>query len=217
MVGQAVQGIRDKVFIATKVSSGNLRYDDVMRAAERSLRRLAVEYVDLYQIHGPNAGVPVKEPMKAMEALVDSGMVKHIGVSNFSVGKMQEAMAAMTKYPIVSNQVLYNLKRRGIERDLLPFCQSNHITVIAYTPLASGSLVRGSWFRRDSSIQALEQVSAQVSKTEVQVALNWCTSRQNVIVIPKSNNVARTEENCGASGWRLAPEQVRYLDEAFPK
>ena len=207
-VGQAVKGIRDRVFIATKVLGSHLRYDQVMRAAENSLRQLGTDYIDLYQIHWPNSSVPIKETMRAMEALADFGQVKYIGVSNFSVKELEEARAAMTRYPIVSNQVLYNLKRREIEKDLLPYCQQNHITVIAYTPLADGSLA--------ARTQALQEVANAVGKTPAQVALNWCTSRPNVIAIPKSNSLSRVEENCGASGWRLSEDQLRRLDEAFP-
>ena len=231
VVGQAVQGMGDQVFIATKVLGGHLRYDQVLRAAEGSLRLLAIDYIDLYQIHWPNSSVPIQETMRAMENLVDSGTVKHIGVSNFSVQELEEARAAMANYPIVSNQVLYNLKRRRIERDLLPYCQQNQVTVLAYTPLASGSLgtapdgqprgrgLRGAAQRilgQEQQKQALREVATEVGKTPAQVSLNWCTSRPNVIAIPKSNSVARTEENCGASGWRLNQEQVRRLETAFP-
>ena len=232
-VGQAVKGIRDRVFIATKVLGSHLRYDQVMRAAESSLRRLGTDYIDLYQIHWPNPRVPIKETMRAMEALADSRQVKYIGVSNFSVKELEEAGAAMTRYPIVSNQVIYNLKRRGIEKNLLPYCQQNHITVIAYTPLANGSLTvpspsqenqrRGPLHRaagrllgRGPERQRLQEVADEVNKTPAQVALNWCTSRPNVIAIPKSNSLSRVEENCGASGWRLSEDQLRRLDEAFP-
>jgi len=214
-VGLAVKGIRDKVFIATKVLGSNLRYDQVMRAAEGSLRKLEVDCIDLYQIHWSDSSVPIKETMQAMEALVDSGQVKYIGVSNFSVEEMQEAQAVMTNYPIVSNQVLYSLKKREIERDVLPYCQQNDITVMAYTPLGEGSLVRQPRFRPGQETKTLAQVAADVDKTMAQVALNWCTSHANVIAIPKSNSIARTEENCLASGWRLTPEQMRTLDEAF--
>ena len=119
-VGQAIRGIRDRVFVATKVLGSNLRYDDVMRAAEKSLRLLNDDVIDLYQIHWPSRSVPIAETMRAMETLVDRGMVRYVGVSNFSVAEMREAQAAMSKYPIVCNQVLYNLKRRRIERDLIP-------------------------------------------------------------------------------------------------
>ena len=112
-VGTAIRGIRDRVFLATKVLGSNLRYDQVLRAAEKSLTELNGDVIDLYQIHWPNHSVPMAETMRAMEDLVDRGMVRHIGVSNFSVAQMQDAQAAMSKYPIVCNQVLYNLKRRA--------------------------------------------------------------------------------------------------------
>ena len=233
VVGQAVRGIRQRVQVATKVLGSNLRYDRVMRAMEGSLRLLDMDYVDLYQIHWPNSSVPIAETMRAMEDLVDSGMARYIGVSNFSLRQLQEAQAAMTRHPIVSNQVLYSLKQRSIERDLLPYCQQNAITLMAYTPLASGSLAvsaaapsgesgaglrraAGRLLGRNRGIDVLQQVAREAGKTPAQVALNWCTSRPNVIVIPKSDSVTRTEENCGASGWRLSAEQVRRLDDAFP-
>jgi len=215
VVGRAVKGIRERVFVATKVSGSHLRSDDVRRAAEASLRRLEMHYLDLYQIHWPNPRVPIKETMRAMEALVDAGLVKYIGVSNFSTTELREAQAAMSKYPIVSNQVLYNLNNRDIERDLLPYCQKQQVTIIAYTPLDDGRLATKPRLRQSRKMQVLEQVAAQVQKTLAQVALNWCTSRPNVIAIPKSNSLARTVENCQASGWRLSQAQIRLLDEAF--
>jgi diketogulonate reductase-like aldo/keto reductase len=215
VVGQAVKGIREQVFIASKVSGGHLRYDDVLHAADASLRLLETGCIDLYQIHWPNSSIPIKETMRAMEALVDRGLVKYIGVSNFSVGQLRAAQAAMSKYPIVSNQVLYNLNSRAIEDDLLPYCQQQNVTVIAYTPLDDGRLAAKPRFRRSQGMKVMEEVASQVGKTLAQVALNWCTSHPNVIAIPKSDSVARTEENCGASGWRLSPDQIQRLDEAF--
>ena len=216
VVGVAIEGRRDKVFLATKVLGSHLRHDAVLQAAENSLRLLDDDSIDLYQIHSPNSGVPIAETMRAMEELVDRGIVRYIGVSNFSVSQLREARQAMTKYPVVSNQVLYNLKRRQIERDLIPYCEENNITVIAYTPLADGSLTGRSRFRPDKGGAVLEQVAMDVGKTPAQVALNWCLSRPNVIVIPKTNSVARTVENCAASGWSLNPNQVAALDKAFP-
>jgi len=215
VVGQAIQGMRERVFIATKVSGEHLRSDAVLRAADASLRLLSTEVIDLYQIHWPNARVPIKETMQAMETLVDRGQVRYIGVSNFSLRELRAAQEVMTKYPIVSNQVLYNLNRREIERDLLPYCQEHNITILAYTPLDDGRLATASRFRRSQSTRILEQVATDVQKTLAQVALNWCTARPNVIAIPKSNSVERTVENCQASGWRLSPAQVQSLDEAF--
>jgi len=215
-VGAAIKGRRGQVFLATKVLGSNLRHDAVLRAAENSLRLLDDDVIDLYQIHWSNSGVPIAETMGAMEELVDRGVVRYIGVSNFSVAELREAQQAMTKYPVVSNQVLYNLKRRQIERDLIPYCVDNDITVIAYTPLADGSLAGRSRLLPDKRGSVLEQVAQEVSKTPAQVALNWCLSRPNVIVIPKSNSVARTVENCAASGWSLSPSQVATLEGAFP-
>ena len=214
-IGRAIKGLRDQIFLATKVLGSHLRYDQVMQAAEESLRRLQVDYVDLYQIHYPNHSVLIAESMRAMEELVDAGKVKYIGVSNFSKADLQEAQAVMANHPIVSNQVLYNLNARRIEQDLIPYCQENQITVIAYTPLADGSLASSPRLRATDKSRALDRVVQETGKTRAQIALNWCTSRPNVIAIPKSNGVARTEENCGASGWRLTPEQVSLLDDAF--
>ncbi len=140
VVGQVLKGQREQVFLATKVAADHLQYDEVLRAAEASLRRLETPYLDLYQIHWPNWAVPIHDTMRAMETLVDRGLVRHIGVSNFSVPHLPAAQAAMRHYPIVSNQVLYNLNHREIERDVLPYCFQQRITVIAYTPLDDGRL-----------------------------------------------------------------------------
>ena len=215
-VGMAIRGIRDRVFLATKVLGSNLRYDQVLWAADKSLKLLGSDVIDLYQIHWPSHSVPITETMRAMEELVDRGMVRHIGVSNFSVAQMRDAQAAMSRHPIVCNQVLYNLKRRGIERDLIPYCEEQGITVMAYTPLADGSLAVRPRLRAGKQWETLEYVARHVNKTPAQVALNWCLARSPVVVIPKTNSVARTEENCGASGWCLTPAQVQRLEETFP-
>ncbi|MBM3225286.1 MAG: aldo/keto reductase [Candidatus Tectomicrobia bacterium] len=215
VVGQAIQGMRERIFLATKVSGEHLRYDAVLRAAEASLRLLGTEVIDLYQIHWPNARVPIKETMQAMETLVERGQVRYIGVSNFSVRELQAAQAVMTRYPIVANQVLYNLNRRDIERDLLPYCQEHDITILAYTPLDDGRLAATSRLRRNAATRVLEQIATEVQRTMAQVALNWCTTRSHVIAIPKSDSVERTVENCQASDWRLTPTQIRQLDDAF--
>lgn len=224
-VGEAVAGIREQVFVATKVLGSNLRYDAVLQAADRSLRLLAVDKIDLYQIHWPNPRVPIAETMRAMERLVDDGLVDYVGVSNFSVEDMAEAQAAMQHHPIVSNQILYNLRRRRAERDVIPYCRQHDIAVIAYSPLHEGALVgndggpaagvrRALGMNRDR--QVLSDISGETSKTAAQVALNWVADQSGVIAIPKSNSVARTEQNCAASGWSLTPEQRQRLDAVFP-
>lgn len=215
VVGEAVRGMRDRVFIATKVSGDHLRHDDVLRAAEASLRRLDCGFIDLYQIHWPNTAAPIAETMHALQTLVDRRLVRHIGVSNFSVAEMRSAQAAMSNYQIVSNQVLYSLNQREIEDGLLPYCVEHQVTIIAYTPLDDGRLAVKPRFRANRKMQALARVAKEVGKSLAQVALNWCTSRPNVIAIPKSNRVQRVIENCEASGWRLSQEQVAMLDAAF--
>ena len=215
VVGEAIKDIRDQVLIASKVSGSHLQYDAVLRAAETSLRSLDIACIDLYQIHWPNRSVPIQDTMRAMEELVDRGYIKYIGVSNFSTTQLQETQSVMRHHPIVSNQVLYSLKKREIEQNLLPYCQQHDVTILAYTPLDDGRLATKPRLRRSRSMRALEQVAAETHKTFAQVALNWCTSRPNVIAIPKSNSLARTEENCGASGWRLSSAHIELLDEAF--
>ncbi|HEX9666572.1 MAG TPA: aldo/keto reductase [Thermodesulfobacteriota bacterium] len=214
VVGEAVKEIRDQVFIATKVSGRHLDYDGVLRAAEGSLVQLETDYIDLYQIHWPNPRFPIKGTIRAMEKLADDGLVKYIGVSNFTLEEMQEAQAYMKSHQIVSNQVLYNLNSREIEYDLLPYCQKHQITIMAYTPLDNGNLAKGSSLFKRNRFKVLEQIASETNKTIAQVALNWCISQPYVIAIPKSDSVRRTIENCGASGWRLSPEQVDRLNEA---
>ncbi len=215
VVGEAVRGIRERVFIASKVSGDHLGYDDVLRAAEASLRRLDVDAIDLYQVHWPNPRTPIGETMRAMEALADSGRIKYIGVSNFSTDQLAEARAAMSHHPIVSNQVLYNLRRRDVERKLMPYCERHAVTIIAYTPLDSGKLAAEAGRFASKGTKALREVAEGNRKTPAQAALNWCVSHESVIAIPKSDSVSRTTENCGASDWRLSDEDMARLDRAF--
>ena len=215
VVGEAAKGRRERLFIASKVSGSHLRYDEVLRAAASSLQKLQTDYIDLYQIHWPDPSVPLKETMRAMEALVDAGKVRFIGVSNFYVKNLEEAQACMTRHRIVSNQVKYSLMNRGIEEDTLDYCQKNRITIIAYSPLDKGALTARPTARNKAAMSVLQKIALETGKTTAQVALNWCISRPNVIAIPKSDRVERVVENCQASGWRLTPRQTEALDRAF--
>ena len=211
-VGEAIKEIRDYVFVATKVSPSHFRRRDLLKAADQSLKRLKIDFIDLYQLHWANPRIPIAETMGAMEELVDAGKVRYIGVSNFSVGLMEEAQAALSRARIVSNQVEFSLTERSIEPEVLPYCQANGITVIAYSPLARGlgNLERGAGAR------ALAEVAARNGRTVAQVALNWCLHHDRVMVIPKTNASMRVEENCGASGWSLSDEDIAALEAAFP-
>ena len=211
-VGEAIKEIRDYVFVATKVSPSHFRRRDLLKAADQSLKRLKIDFIDLYQLHWANPRIPIAETMGAMEELVDAGKVRYIGVSNFSVREMEEAQAALSRARIVSNQVEYSLTERSIEPEVMPYCQANGITVIAYSPLARGlgNLERGAGAR------ALADVAARNGRTVAQVALNWCLHHERVMVIPKTNASMRVEENCGASGWSLSDDDVVALESAFP-
>ena len=215
-VGTAIKGMREKVFIATKVSGNHLRYEQVIAAAEGSLRRLGVDAIDLYQVHWPDPAVPIAETMGAMEKLVDDGKVRYIGVSNFYLQNLQEAESVMKRHKIVANQVKYSLLQRGIEEDTLPYCQKNHVAVIAYSPLARGALSTRTLLKNRRALAVLQQIASETGKTMTQVALNWCIAKPGVIAIPKTDKVERVVEMCGASGWRLSPSQTAALEKAFP-
>jgi diketogulonate reductase-like aldo/keto reductase len=208
VVGRAIDGIRDNVFLATKVWSDHIHYEGVLKAAEGSLKRLRVKNVDLYMIHWPNPSVPITETMRAMEELVKQGKIRFIGVSNFSVQQLKEAQAALSTQKIVSNQVKYNLQTRGIEKDLIPYCKSEKITVVAYSPLTRGSITS----KKD---KLLDEIAAKYGKTRAQVVLNFLTREENVVTIPKANSPDHTRDNCGASGWRLSNEDIQRISEHF--
>jgi diketogulonate reductase-like aldo/keto reductase len=211
VVGETVRGIRARTFIATKVSPSHLKRVDLLRSAEQSLRRLQSDYIDLYQLHGPNPRIPIEETMAAMEELVDAGKVRFIGVSNFTVRELRKAEAVMRKYPIVSNQVRFSLVDRTIERELLPYCQKKGISILAFSPLARGVQ---NILRKDRH-GVLRQIASETGKTEAQIALNWCTARERVIAITKSDSSNRLIDACNSSGWRLTMDHIRLLDEAI--
>ncbi len=207
VVGEAIRGLRDKVFLATKISPHHFRRADVKLAAENTLRRLGTGHIDLYQLHWPNLIVPLEETMTAMEDLVNEGKVRFIGVSNFMVGELRRAQAALTRARIFSNQVRYSLIDRTIEGKLLEYCQQNQIAVIAFSPLGHGL---DQIARRDPR-GVLGRVAREAGKTPAQVALNWCLAPPGVVTIPKASSIERVGENCGASGWTLSEEHLEQL------
>lgn len=211
VVADAIRGVRKNVFLATKVSRDHLGRGDILAAVDHSLQRLNTDWIDLYQVHEPNPRIPLEETLGAMEELADAGKVRFIGVSNFSVPELERARKAMRKYPIVSNQVRYNLADRTIEHGLLAYCQAHHITVIAYSPLG-----RDLQRLLDCDPHGfLTEISREVCRSVPQVALNWCLYHDGVVTIPKGNSVAHVVDNCGASEWRLSAEQFRRLDQGI--
>lgn len=200
------------VFVASKVSPSHFAYDDVLRSSKNSLDRLKLKRMDLYQLHWPNSRIPISETMRAMEKLVRDGMTRHIGVSNFSIEQLEDAQDALSKERIVSNQVEYSLVDRSIEGELLPYCQREQITVIAYSPLGQGRIPRG----RGGTFKVLDEIAAIHGKSRSQVALNWILRHEGVVVIPKAIEEGHVRENAEVVGWRLSGEELRQLDKAFP-
>jgi diketogulonate reductase-like aldo/keto reductase len=207
VVGQAIRGIRDRVFLASKVSPRRFGRHDVIKAAECSLKQLNTDYLDLYQLHWPNYTVPIEETMEAMERLVETGKVRFIGVSNFTLAELRRAQAVLSNTRIVSSQVRYSLVDRTPEAGLLQYCHTHQITLLAFSPLATGF----SHMRSCDPDDVLGQVAAAIGKTRAQVALSWCVSHPAVIAICKADKVEHIRENCAASGWELSAEHLRLL------
>jgi diketogulonate reductase-like aldo/keto reductase len=211
VVARALEGRRDKVFVASKVSPRHFAYDDVLAAAERSMRRLRLKQMDLYQLHWPNSRIPISETMKAMEKLVKDGRIRHIGVSNFSVEQTKEAQQSLSREKIVSNQVEFSLVDRSVEARLLPFCQKEGLTIIAYSPLGQGKIPRG----RGSSFKILDEIAGKLGKSRNQVALNWVLQHDSVVAIPKAANTDHLRENAEVVEWKLESEDYQKLAKAF--
>jgi diketogulonate reductase-like aldo/keto reductase len=208
VIREAVAGIRNRVFLATKVSPQNFRRADFFRSVDASLRRLGTDVIDLLQLHEPSSWVPIEETMGAMADLIVAGKVRFAGVSNFSVAQLREAQQALGRYPIVSNQVRYSLIDRTFEPDLLPYCRTHDVTVIAYCPLARG-LDR---IRDCDPSGAIDELTRTTGKSAAQIVLNWCLCKDGVVAIPKGNSEQHILDNCGATGWRLSAESIALLD-----
>ncbi|PUA31128.1 MAG: aldo/keto reductase [Candidatus Terraquivivens tikiterensis] len=217
VVGKAIADTKAEVFVATKVSPEHLSYESVIRSAKASLRRLNVKTIDLYQVHWPNPRIPIRETMRAMERLVKDGLVRFIGVSNFSVSELEEAMASLAREEIVSNQVEYSLLERGIERDMIPFCERERITVIAYSPLARGKLSEPDKHLSKDEADALRKLAEKYRKTPSQIALNWVIRRPIAVAIPKAARVEHVRENAGSADWSMSPEDYELLCRVFSR
>lgn len=205
--------IRDRrradLFLVSKVLPEHASYTGTIRAAEHSLRRLGTDYLDLYLLHWPSR-YPIGETMRAMEALVGTGKIRLLGVSNFTVDEMRAAMAALTRERLACNQVCYNLARRGIERDLIPFCEREHIAVVGYSPFGDFPHTTSAQFR------LLTEIGATYGKTPRQVALCFLTRAPHVFTIPKSSNPEHVRENAGAARFTLTPADLAAMDRTFP-
>ncbi len=211
VVSRALEDWRKPVFVASKVSPSHFGYEDLLRSARKSIDRLRVKQMDLYQLHWPNPRVPILETMKAMETLVRNGSVRHIDVSNFSVVQMKEAQAALSREEIVSNQVEYSLVDRAVEKTILPYCQRAKITLIAYSPLGQSRIAEG----RGGPFKIVDEIATRLGKSRSQVALSWLLWHESVVVIPKAGDKKHVVENAAVSGWKLSPRDFQEIDKAF--
>lgn len=207
IVGRALAGRdREEVFVISKVWKDHLRHDDVLRAAEGSLRRLGTDYIDLYLVHWPNPEVSLAETMRALEKLRERGVIRHIGVSNFDVPLLEEARSLLPNAPLSANEAEYNLAVRGAEKDAIPYCKAHGIQFIAYRPLAKGAFLS----KKNAAFDALART---YGRTPAQIALNWII-RQGITAIPKAGSREHLLENWGAQGFELSKEDARILSSS---
>lgn len=212
VVGEAVKGCRDQVFIVSKVLPYNASYEGTIKACERSLRNLGTGWIDLYLLHWPSGHHPLRETMRAMEALVDRGLIRYIGISNFDTRGVRQVEQALLEHPLVCNQVLYHLRERGIEYSLIPYCRQQGITVMAYSPYGHGDFPGP----RSEQGRVLAAIAEKHGKTPRQVALNFLTREEHVVAIPKAATLDHVRENAGAAGWELDEDDVAEINRVFP-
>lgn len=205
LVGEALDGLRDDVFLVSKVYPFNASRQGVIQACERSLKRLRTDRIDLYLLHW-RGDEPLAQTIAGFEALRQAGKIRHWGVSNFDTDDMVELFAAPGGMQCATNQVLYNLSRRGPEFDLLPWQREHHMPIMAYSPLEQARLpARG----------ALASIADAHGRTALQIALAWVLSRPDVIAIPKAGRPEHVRENAGARDVFLSAEELQALDQAF--
>ena len=205
LIGEALGDRRDELFLVSKAYPHNAGRDRLSEACEASLRRLGTDRIDLYLLHW-RGSVPLAETIDAMNALRDAGKIRYWGVSNLDADDMAELVAAGGEN-CATDQILYNLGRRGPEFDLLPWLDARRMITMAYSPVEQGRLV-GS--------PALQQIADALSATPAQVALAWLLRRKNLIAIPKAGTAAHACENAGAADIHLDDEVLNALDRAFP-
>jgi len=211
LLGQAIKGHdRTRLFIASKVASDHAKYDDLIASCKASLERIGTDYFDLYMMHSPSLEVPIRESMRAMNTLVENGIIQHVGVSNFSVERLQEAQSH-SNYPIVANQLHLNLIYREPERrGILEYCQKNDVMLVAWRPVQKGELTgKGKY-------PILDEMCEKYDKTPAQIAINWLISQPNVVTISKMRDPEHLEENLSAVGSTMEVDDIEQLRIGFP-
>jgi diketogulonate reductase-like aldo/keto reductase len=206
LIGEAIAGRRDEVFLVSKVLPENATARGTVSACEKSLKRLGTDRLDLYLLHW-RGSMPVAETLEGFAALVRAGKIRHWGVSNFDVDEMMELWSLPGGEEAQTNQVLYNLSRRSIEFDLLPLLQRRRMPIMAYSPIEQGRIVKNG---------TLRDIAERHDATPAQVALAWVLRQAGVIAIPKAANEQHVRENRAALALRLSAEDLVALDLAFP-
>ncbi|HSS28910.1 MAG TPA: aldo/keto reductase [Usitatibacter sp.] len=206
VVGEAIGGRRDDVFVVSKFYPHHAERRKLLAACDNSLAQLRTDRIDLYLLHwrGP---VPLDETVATLEELAQRGKILHWGVSNFDVADLEELVRVPKGDRVAANQVLYNLARRGIEFDLLPWCAERGVRVMAYSPLDEGRLVRH---------PAVNDVAKRLDVPAARVALAWLLRNPELVVIPKASNVDHVRENRAAADLVLDAEALELLDRSFP-
>jgi diketogulonate reductase-like aldo/keto reductase len=206
LIGQALSGRRTDAFIVSKVLPHHATRRGTVAACEDSLRRLATDYLDMYLLHWPGA-VPLDETLEAFDALLRAGKIRHWGVSNFDTPDMEELLALPGGNGVATNQVLYNLMRRGIEFDLLPWCRQRTLPIMAYSPLEQGRLM---------GEPALQRLAAEYAATPAQIALRWVLRDDLTIALPKAGTPGHVKQLRSALDLPLSQQDMDALDRAFP-
>lgn len=206
IVSEAIAGRRDEVFLVSKVLPHHASRRGAVAACQASLKRLGTDRLDLYLLHWREE-IPLADTLEGLESLLTSGDIRYWGVSNFDKPDMEELVELEGGSAVATNQVLYNLTRRGIEFDLLPWCRGRHVPVMAYSPIEQGRLLQ------DSMLRA---VAGRRNASPAQVALAWVLRQEGVIAIPKAANADHVRQNRAALDVRLTEEDLRDLDRAFP-
>ena len=207
LVGEALEGRRDQVFLVSKVLPNHARRSQVLEACAASLERLRTDHLDLYLLHW-RGSTPLRETVDAFAELVADGRIRRWGVSNFDVSDMIELVEETPGgKDVACNQVLYNLTRRGIELELLGWCRERRIPIMAYSPIEQGRLLRN---------KAVKRIADKHNATPAQICLAWVLRQRSVIAIPKAGTTEHVRENHNALAIELTTDDLRELDEAFP-
>ncbi|MCJ8281523.1 MAG: aldo/keto reductase [Rivularia sp. ALOHA_DT_140] len=206
VVGEAIKNCREEVYLVSKVYPHNASRKGAVAACERSLKRLKTDFIDLYLLHW-RSSIPLSETLEAFESLKGAGKIRDYGVSNFDADDMKKAINLPNGKQIVTNQVLYNLARRGIEWDLLPWSRQHNIPIMAYSPIEQKAILNNS---------VLKAVASRHNATPAQIALAWLLQQPEIIAIPKASNPKHVKENSTALNIELTQEDLTELDKAFP-